>query len=248
VLKNFSQCWALYCLVYFEHGCAKLLHPISPMPKFWSIKLIVLATFWQEITLSIVVSLGMFSWEGFYVSHYVPYLYSHNVSATDHPHCNPYCEEAGVPCAGFQAQWAARAAYDRVHGGGGGGGGGESFLRVHWVAVPEVLRARRVNRRAVSSGGCGGGARGQRVRSGVGVHVDVQRRHRGPGEVQRAVQPEPPEPAHLPRDVRRGVGTPLGERGMSVLYAVPFRLRFTYVTEEDPRMAACPSCTRFHFD
>jgi hypothetical protein len=29
----------------------------------------------------------------------------------------------------------------------GGGGGGESFLRVHWVAVPEALRARRVNRR-----------------------------------------------------------------------------------------------------
>jgi hypothetical protein len=27
------------------------------------------------------------------------------------------------------------------------GGGGESFLRVHWVAVPQGLRARRVNRR-----------------------------------------------------------------------------------------------------
>jgi hypothetical protein len=31
--------------------------------------------------------------------------------------------------------------------GGGGGGGGESFLRVHWVAVPKALRARRVNRK-----------------------------------------------------------------------------------------------------
>jgi hypothetical protein len=31
-------------------------------------------------------------------------------------------------------------------GGGGGGGGGESFLRVHWVAVPKALRARRVNK------------------------------------------------------------------------------------------------------
>jgi hypothetical protein len=27
-----------------------------------------------------------------------------------------------------------------------GRGGGESFLRVHWVAVPEAMRARRVNR------------------------------------------------------------------------------------------------------
>jgi ankyrin repeat protein len=29
-----------------------------------------------------------------------------------------------------------------------GGGPGESFLRVHWVAVPKILRARRVNRAA----------------------------------------------------------------------------------------------------
>jgi hypothetical protein len=28
-----------------------------------------------------------------------------------------------------------------------GGDGGESFLRVHWVAVPQALRARRANRR-----------------------------------------------------------------------------------------------------
>jgi hypothetical protein len=27
------------------------------------------------------------------------------------------------------------------------GGGGESFLRVHWVAVPKAMRARRANRR-----------------------------------------------------------------------------------------------------
>jgi hypothetical protein len=28
-----------------------------------------------------------------------------------------------------------------------GGGGGEPFLRVHWVAVPKPVRARRVSRR-----------------------------------------------------------------------------------------------------
>jgi hypothetical protein len=42
-------------------------------------------------------------------------------------------------------------AHSQERGGGGGGGdddgGGESFLRVDWVAVPEALRARRVNRR-----------------------------------------------------------------------------------------------------
>lgn len=36
MLKNFSQCWALYCLVYFEHSCMELLKPINPLPKFWS--------------------------------------------------------------------------------------------------------------------------------------------------------------------------------------------------------------------
>jgi hypothetical protein len=37
------------------------------------------------------------------------------------------------------------------------GAGGESFLRVHWVAVPEALRARRLNRRQwedATRGGC----------------------------------------------------------------------------------------------
>lgn len=46
-LKTVSQGTALYCLVYFEHSCAEFLKPIKPMPKFWSIKLVVMATFWQ---------------------------------------------------------------------------------------------------------------------------------------------------------------------------------------------------------
>jgi hypothetical protein len=48
-----------------------------------------------------------------------------------------------------------RRAKKAGYGGGGGGGGDdspsssrrESFLRVHWVAVPKALRARRANRR-----------------------------------------------------------------------------------------------------
>jgi hypothetical protein len=50
----------------------------------------------------------------------------------------------------------------RVHDELGGGGGGESFLRVHRVAVPEAMRARRVSRRrqlgAVARPGCPGAA------------------------------------------------------------------------------------------
>eukprot|EP01047_Picozoa_sp_COSAG01_P044961 COSAG01_NODE_4108_length_5340_cov_53.162183_3_plen_245_part_00 len=41
------------------------------------------------------------------------------------------------------------------------GGAGELFLRVHWVAVPKAVRARRVNRRPGLAGG--GGQRAARV-------------------------------------------------------------------------------------
>jgi hypothetical protein len=50
-------------------------------------------------------------------------------------------------------------------GGGGGGGGGESFLRVHWVAVPKATRARRPNRRR----------RRRRWRRGVGQRAIAAR-------------------------------------------------------------------------
>jgi hypothetical protein len=53
-------------------------------------------------------------------------------------------------------------------GGGGGGGGGESFLRVHWVAVPEALRARRVNRQH-------GAGRRRRPQSGVSAWLAIAR-------------------------------------------------------------------------
>jgi hypothetical protein len=65
---------------------------------------------------------------------------------------------AASPLAGGGTQGMAGAAM--AQGPGGGGGGGESVLRVHWVAVPKVLRARRVNRRrrdaprAAAAGAC----------------------------------------------------------------------------------------------
>eukprot|EP01047_Picozoa_sp_COSAG01_P056756 COSAG01_NODE_6473_length_3644_cov_5174.356841_4_plen_92_part_00 len=53
-----------------------------------------------------------------------------------------YTAQREQKLAGGLAGGRAEAA---AHGGGGGGGGGESFLRVHWVAVPQAVRARRVN-------------------------------------------------------------------------------------------------------
>eukprot|EP01047_Picozoa_sp_COSAG01_P055139 COSAG01_NODE_6106_length_3848_cov_1.384102_2_plen_182_part_00 len=55
---------------------------------------------------------------------------------------NRYSTPARGECASSSPGPAAAAADGR-----GGGGGGESFPRVHWVAVPQALRARRVNRR-----------------------------------------------------------------------------------------------------
>ena len=34
VIKNLAQFVAIYSLLYFEKGAGKLLHPISPTPKF----------------------------------------------------------------------------------------------------------------------------------------------------------------------------------------------------------------------
>jgi|EP01047_Picozoa_sp_COSAG01_P035866 hypothetical protein len=50
-----------------------------------------------------------------------------------------------LPAARIEALTAALRADGA--GDGDGGGGGESFLRVHWVGVPEAWRARRVSRR-----------------------------------------------------------------------------------------------------
>ena len=104
MLKNISQCWALYCLVYFEHSCADLLKPINPLPKFWSIKLVVLATFWQSIAISIMSSSGALPWTAYYQECYIPYLtttddghdrmsrMSINPPAACHPWCNDNVE------------------------------------------------------------------------------------------------------------------------------------------------------------
>jgi hypothetical protein len=53
-----------------------------------------------------------------------------------------------------------------------GGGGGESFRRVHWVAVPKAVRARRVNRRRRRRGSLAAVRRRGR-RSGAKGHASL---------------------------------------------------------------------------
>ena len=57
---NFSQTWALYCLVQFYSVMKEKLEPIKPLPKFLTFKSIVFLTWWQGVIVAFLFSTGYF--------------------------------------------------------------------------------------------------------------------------------------------------------------------------------------------
>ncbi|RWR84560.1 protein LAZ1 isoform X1 [Cinnamomum micranthum f. kanehirae] len=60
VVLNFSQSWALYCLVQFYAVTKDELAHIKPLAKFLMFKSIVFLTWWQGVAIAIFYALGLF--------------------------------------------------------------------------------------------------------------------------------------------------------------------------------------------
>lgn len=60
VVLNFSQSWALYCLVQFYTVTKDELERIKPLAKFLTFKSIVFLTWWQGLIIAFFFDLGLF--------------------------------------------------------------------------------------------------------------------------------------------------------------------------------------------
>ncbi|KAJ6839096.1 protein LAZ1 isoform X1 [Iris pallida] len=60
VVLNFSQSWALYCLVQFYTVTKDELAHIKPLAKFLVFKSIVFLTWWQGVAIAILYTFGLF--------------------------------------------------------------------------------------------------------------------------------------------------------------------------------------------
>lgn len=59
LVLNFSQIWALYCLVQFYHVTKYELQSINPLAKFLCFKAVVFVTWWQGVILAYIFGSGL---------------------------------------------------------------------------------------------------------------------------------------------------------------------------------------------
>ena len=59
LVLNFSQIWALYCLVKLYHVIKKELRAINPLAKFLTFKAVVFVTWWQGVVIAFIFSSGL---------------------------------------------------------------------------------------------------------------------------------------------------------------------------------------------
>ena len=59
MVLNFSQSWALYCLVQFYAAIKDELAHIKPLAKFLTFKSIVFLTWWQGIAIALLFNWGL---------------------------------------------------------------------------------------------------------------------------------------------------------------------------------------------
>eukprot|EP00980_Cylindrotheca_fusiformis_P020600 scaffold7656_cov104-Cylindrotheca_fusiformis.AAC.2 len=65
ILTNTSQCWALYCLIFFYYATKNELSPIRPVGKFLAVKALVFFTWWQSLGIAILYQMDL-------IPHYHP--------------------------------------------------------------------------------------------------------------------------------------------------------------------------------
>jgi len=65
ILTNISQCWALYCLIFFYYATKNELSPIRPVGKFLAVKALVFFTWWQSLGIAILYQMDL-------IPHYHP--------------------------------------------------------------------------------------------------------------------------------------------------------------------------------
>ena len=66
LIDNFSQLWALYCLVILYRALHEILAPYNPFAKFAIVKAVVFFSYWQSIVIAIGVAKGYIVHTPFY--------------------------------------------------------------------------------------------------------------------------------------------------------------------------------------